>query len=81
MLLAHYLSMCDISRFSSENSVDFSNRSPLKSELSDESDTNEKLTQISKKKKKEKKKGEGWVQAGRHQENRERQSREKSHFS
>lgn len=56
MLLAHYLSMCDISRFSSENSVDFSNRSPLKSELSDESDTNEKLTQISKKKKKEKKK-------------------------
>lgn len=56
-LLAHSLSVWFFSCFSFKNSVGFSHRSPLKSELSDESDiSSEKLARISRKKKKEKKK-------------------------
>lgn len=54
----HIIHLCVISPTCLENNpkVDFSNRSPLKSELSDESDPSKTLTQISRKKKKEKKK-------------------------
>lgn len=55
----HILYLCVISSyfsFESHHKVDFSNRSPLRSELSGESDTSKIATQVSRKKKKEKKK-------------------------